>query len=75
MIVARHSGRDAGIQSQGCETVDYRVYKNQTLVQSTNYRPWLWIPASRRNDGVLAKMRIAAIDFIGNLVDSLTIAA
>ena len=31
MIVDRHSGRDAGIQSQGCETVGYRLYKIKHL--------------------------------------------
>jgi len=31
MMVARHSDWDAGIQSQGCETVDYRVYKIRHL--------------------------------------------
>ena len=30
MIVARHSGQDAEIQSQGCETADCRVYKIKT---------------------------------------------
>ena len=59
MIVARHSGRDAGIQSQGCETVDYRAYKIKHLCnrQITVHGSGLRHPG--RNDGVLAKMKIA----------------
>ena len=64
MVVARHSGRDAGIQSQGCETVDYRVYKIKHLrnrkvtVHGSGFRH------PGRNDGVLAKMRIAGFSEI-----------
>jgi hypothetical protein len=39
---ARHSGMDAGIQPQGCETIGLHFCS----IEHPKYRPWHWIPAS-----------------------------
>jgi len=61
MIVARHSCRDDGIQSQGRETAGWHI----TWIRHLRNRK-VTVHGSRfrhpgRNDVVLAKMRIAGI--------------
>jgi len=61
MIVVCHSGRDAGIQSQGCKTTGCHValIKHLSNRELTVHGPGFRHPG--RNDGVLAKLRIVGI--------------
>jgi len=44
--------QDAGIQRPGMASLELPQILNQALAKIASYRPWHWIPASCRNDGV-----------------------